>query len=493
MGRVNGAEERVLALAAYAHLPLLVNEQGKKLSKRRDPVAVEMYRERGYLPAAFRNYLALLGWNPGGEEIVPLETIIERFRLEDVQRSPAFFDIKKLDHFNGVYIRALSVDGFVEAARPWVDPVPGAWAPGGWLDPNTGAPVVAPVPWPSERFDLATFAALAAVTQERVATLGEVPALVDFLFLEDAPEGRGQLGEGDRRRRAGAGDPGRHAGGLRELPVGQGLAPRGDARPGGVGGPQARQGPGAHPGGRHGPDGGAAAVRLAGRAGPRRDAPAHRGGAGAAGRGRLMLLAPLRWALRIVLLVVAALVLYFAVTLVQVWLTSRQYNPRPAGAILVMGAAQYNCTPSPDLAARLDQALTLYHQGYTHLIMVTGNKEPGDRCTEAQSGALYLESKGVPPQDILQAGGDDSYENIADAAPALERHGAKVVLVTTDAFHEDRSMAIASDLSLTPSATPTQSSPIRGWSTVPYFLKETVGVGLGRIIGYNHLEWLHDA
>ncbi len=206
-----------------------------------------------------------------------------------------------------------------------------------------------------------------------------------------------------------------------------------------------------------------------------------------------MLLAPLRWALRIVLLVVAALVLYFAVTLVQVWLTSRQYNPRPAGAILVMGAAQYNCTPSPDLAARLDQALTLYHQGYTHLIMVTGNKEPGDRCTEAQSGALYLESKGVPPQDILQAGGDDSYENIADAAPALERHGAKVVLVTTDPFHEDRSMAIASDLSLTPSATPTQSSPITGWSTVPYFLKETVGVGLGRIIGYNHLEWLHDA
>ncbi len=185
---LNGAEGRVLALPAYAHLPLLVNEQGKKLSKRRDPVAVEMYRERGYLPAAFRNYLALLGWNPGGEEIVPLETIIERFRLEDVQRSPAFFDIKKLDHFNGVYIRALSADGFVEAARPWVDPVPGAWAPGGWLDPDTGAPVVAPVPWPPERFDLATFAALAAVTRERVATLGEVPALVDFLFLEDAPE-----------------------------------------------------------------------------------------------------------------------------------------------------------------------------------------------------------------------------------------------------------------------------------------------------------------
>jgi hypothetical protein len=54
-------------------------------------------------------------------------------------------------------------------------------------------------------------------------------------------------------------------------------------------------------------------------------------------------------------------------------------------------------------------------------------------------------------------------------------------------------MAIASDFSLSPSPTPTQSSPISGWSTVPYFLKEGVGVGFGRIIGYNHLEWLYDA
>jgi len=207
-----------------------------------------------------------------------------------------------------------------------------------------------------------------------------------------------------------------------------------------------------------------------------------------------MLLAPIRWALRIVVLVVTVLVFYFGVTLVQVWLTSRQYDPHKAGAILVMGAAQYDCVPSPDLRARLDQAAILYHQGYARLIMVTGNKEPGDKCTEAQSGARYLEMvKGVPSSDILQAGGDDSYENISDAQPALLAHGATVVLVTTDPFHEDRSMAIASDLDLTPSPTPTQSSPITGWSTTPYFLKEALGVGLGRIIGYNHLEWLHDA
>ncbi len=106
-----------------------------------------------------------------------------------------------------------------------------------------------------------------------------------------------------------------------------------------------------------------------------------------------MLLTPLRLVLRIGLLVFAAIGLYFCVTIVQVWLTSRQYDPHPAGAILVMGAAQYDCVPSPDLQARLDQALTLYRQGYAHLIVVTGNKQPGDKCTEAQSGAMYLETQ----------------------------------------------------------------------------------------------------
>jgi glutamyl-tRNA synthetase len=184
---LNQATGSELALPTYAHLPLLVNEQGKKLSKRRDPVAVEMYREQGYLAVAFRNYLALLGWNPGEEEIVPLETLVESFRLEDVQRSPAFFDVAKLNHMNGVYIRQLTVDEFIAAARPWVDPEPGVWAPGGWIDPDTDEPIVAGPSWPAARFDADAFARLAAVAQERVAVLGEVPALVEFLFTEDAP------------------------------------------------------------------------------------------------------------------------------------------------------------------------------------------------------------------------------------------------------------------------------------------------------------------
>jgi uncharacterized SAM-binding protein YcdF (DUF218 family) len=206
-----------------------------------------------------------------------------------------------------------------------------------------------------------------------------------------------------------------------------------------------------------------------------------------------MLFGPIKLVLRVIGLFLTALLIYFSVTLVQVWLTSRHYDPHQAGVILVMGAAQYDGVPSPDLQSRLDEAETLFKAGDANLIMVTGGKEPGDVFTEAQAGARYLESKGVPARDILQAGGNDSYQNISDAVPQLKARGISTVLVTTDPFHEDRSMAIVSSFDLTPSPTPTQDSPIRGWSTVPYFLKEAAGVGLGRVIGYNHLEWLHDA
>ena len=154
----------------YAHLPLIVNEKRQKLSKRRDDVSVGDYIDRGYLPEAMVNYLATLGWGaPDGIEIRPLAEIIELFRLEDVSSSGAFFDVKKLEHFNGEYIRGLSTDEFIERSQPWL----------------TGA--VAPTPWPIDRFDPAVFATLAPLVQERVKRLDEVPGYVDFLFL-DQPE-----------------------------------------------------------------------------------------------------------------------------------------------------------------------------------------------------------------------------------------------------------------------------------------------------------------
>jgi uncharacterized SAM-binding protein YcdF (DUF218 family) len=205
------------------------------------------------------------------------------------------------------------------------------------------------------------------------------------------------------------------------------------------------------------------------------------------------MLFPIRLAIRIVSLLLTAVVVYFAVCLVQVWLTSRQYDPHTADVIMVMGAAQYNGVPSPDLAARLNEALKLFDNKEASLIMLTGGKEKGDVYTESQAGSAYLHARGVPLSDILQAGGNTTYQNVADAAPQLLARHATTVLVTTDPFHEDRSMAISSSLGLTPSPTPTKTSPIKGWSTVPYFLKEAVGVGLGRVIGFSHLDWLHDA
>lgn len=151
----------------FAHLPLIVNEKRQKLSKRRDDVSVADYRARGYLPEAMANYLATLGWGPpDGIEIRPMAEIVELFRLEDVNKASAFFDLKKLAHFNGERIRQLPVAEFVARSTPWL---------------TEGAP------WPPERYDPAAFAAIAPVVQERVALLSEVPGYVDFLFLADVP------------------------------------------------------------------------------------------------------------------------------------------------------------------------------------------------------------------------------------------------------------------------------------------------------------------
>ncbi|MFI6266468.1 glutamate--tRNA ligase [Micromonospora sp. NPDC051006] len=152
----------------WAHVPVVVNEKRQKLSKRRDKVALEAYRDEGYLAAAMRNYLMLLGWAPSGDrEIVPWSVIEQEFRLEEVNPSPAFFDEKKLRAFNGEYIRALPVDEFVAACQPWL----------------TGTGTIAPPPWQPAEFDATAFAAVAPLAQTRIAVLSEIVSNVDFLFL----------------------------------------------------------------------------------------------------------------------------------------------------------------------------------------------------------------------------------------------------------------------------------------------------------------------
>lgn len=205
---------------------------------------------------------------------------------------------------------------------------------------------------------------------------------------------------------------------------------------------------------------------------------------------RIPLIGRLPLILRAIVLLLLAILGYFVVTGIQVWLTSREYSPRQASAIVVMGAAQYDGVPSPDLRSRLDEALLLYRRGFAPLIVATGYKELGDQFTEAQAGGTYLEQHGVPSSAIVEVGGSDSYENLADADTVLRARGDGTVLIATDPFHEDRSMAIASGLGLVAYPTPTRTSPIKGFATVPYFLKEAIAVGMGRVIGYRELSQL---
>ncbi len=198
--------------------------------------------------------------------------------------------------------------------------------------------------------------------------------------------------------------------------------------------------------------------------------------------------APARLAIKLVLLVFFAVVLYYVVTLVQVWLTSRHYDPVQAQAIVVMGSAQYNGVPSPDLQARINQAYLLFTQTYAHLIVCTGYKEPADHYTEAQACRASLVSKGVPSADILEVGGRNTWTNLALAAGVLRPKGDTDVLIVTDPFHEARSMADATAVGLTPHPTPTQTSPIHGASVIPYFLSTAAAVALGRIVGFSHLH-----
>lgn len=149
----------------YAHLPLLVNEQRKKLSKRRDDVSIADYRERGYLAEAMVNYLALLGWGPPDDlEIRPLSEIVDVFRIEDVNKAAAFFDLKKLEHINATYLRALPKAEFVERVDPWIGEA---------------------APWAAETFDKVLFENMVDLIQEKLRTFSDTPRFVDFLFLDD--------------------------------------------------------------------------------------------------------------------------------------------------------------------------------------------------------------------------------------------------------------------------------------------------------------------
>ncbi len=143
----------------YAHLPLLHGPDGKKLSKRHGAASVGELREAGYLPAAVRNYLALLGWGTGDDTtVMSTEELARRFELERVSRNPARFDEAKLRWMNGLYIRELPAQ---ELARQLADYLPRE------LDPNR-------------------LARAAAISQEKMQVLAEFWPLAGFAFERPA-------------------------------------------------------------------------------------------------------------------------------------------------------------------------------------------------------------------------------------------------------------------------------------------------------------------
>lgn len=151
--------------ARYAHLALLNGPDGKKLSKRHGDTALRAYREAGILAPAMRNYLAILGWSPGGDdEVVSLAEMIERFELTAVSRNPAVFDPTKLEWMNGVYLRSLTREDFLSSSRPLVEAELGR--------------TLSEDEWRS-------FGEVAPLVQERAKRLTEVGPQVRFLFVDD--------------------------------------------------------------------------------------------------------------------------------------------------------------------------------------------------------------------------------------------------------------------------------------------------------------------
>lgn len=196
----------------------------------------------------------------------------------------------------------------------------------------------------------------------------------------------------------------------------------------------------------------------------------------------------LRWAVRIALGLVAIVVLYLAVTFAQVWWAARQDDASKASAIVVMGAAQWNGSPSPVLKGRLDHAATLYAEGVAPVVIVAGGKQPGDKQTQGLVSFEYLRSKGIPESAIkIEVNGTNSYEELSSSALIMRNAGlAPDVVIVTDPYHAYRSAAIADEVGLS-----AQVSPTHGRITVGDYVRETGAVAIGRIISYRRLAAWH--
>jgi nondiscriminating glutamyl-tRNA synthetase len=153
-------------LPVFAHLPLILNPDRTKMSKRKGQMAIDDYRDEGFIPEALVNYLALLGWSTGSEEeILSLDELVEKFHLSEVHKAGAVFDRERLEWLNGQWIRRLEPDDLVERLRPF-------------LEAELAAGHIDRLPADGE------LKALLPVVQERLPRLGAIGDLVGFLWTD---------------------------------------------------------------------------------------------------------------------------------------------------------------------------------------------------------------------------------------------------------------------------------------------------------------------
>ena len=146
----------------FAHIPLILNRDGSKMSKRDEGARVATYIEQGYAPEAVRNYLCLLGWSPkDNREKIDIEEVVKLFELEKINRRNAAFDLDKCFWLNGQYIAQMSLDRFIELARPFLE---------------------------KEKIDVSDQSYLRAVlsiVKEKIKLLSDVPEWTRYFFTED--------------------------------------------------------------------------------------------------------------------------------------------------------------------------------------------------------------------------------------------------------------------------------------------------------------------
>ena len=195
---------------------------------------------------------------------------------------------------------------------------------------------------------------------------------------------------------------------------------------------------------------------------------------------------------QIVIVVALIGVGYYAVTLWQVWSTGRADESRNVDAIVVLGAAQYDGRPSPQLAARLDHVVDLWAADLAEQVVVTGGNQEGDRFTEASASAQYLVERGVPASVIVQEDAGTTTFDSLERARSLLDGSVETVLIVTDPYHALRSKLTAQEVGFTAYVSSTPDSVVSGSAELRREVAEAAGVAVGRIIGFERLSGLTD-